>query len=67
MEVYNYRHVAGTLLFPEMCSLLDGMGFRCFDMADPLKRPLDGCLWQMDLFFARKDDEYFRDSQFRRT
>jgi FkbM family methyltransferase len=67
MEVYNYRHVEGTLLFHEMCSLLDGMGFRCFNMADPLQRPLDGCLWQMDLFFARKDDACFRDSNFRRT
>lgn len=67
MEVYNYRHVEGTLLFHEMCSLLDGMGFRCFNMADPLQRPLDGSLWQMDLFFARKDDACFRDSTFLRT
>lgn len=67
MEVYNYRHVPGTLLFHEMCALLDGLGFRCFNMADQLQRPLDGCLWQMDLFFARKDDEYFRDSRYRRT
>ena len=27
MEVYNYRHVEGTLLFYEMCALLDGWGF----------------------------------------
>ena len=67
MEVYNYRHVEGTLLFHEMCGLLDGMGFRCFNMADPLQRPLDGSLWQMDLFFARKDDACFRDSTFLRT
>lgn len=67
MEVYNYRHVEGTLLFYEMCALLDGMGFRCFNMADPLQRPLDGCLWQMDFFFARKDDGCFRESRFRKT
>jgi FkbM family methyltransferase len=65
MEVYNYRHVEGTLLFHEMCALLEGMGFRCFNMADQLQRPLDGCLWQMDLFFARKDDECFRSSNYR--
>lgn len=65
MEVYNYRHVAGTLLFHEMCQLLDGHGFRCFNMADPLQRPLDGCLWQMDLFYARKDHEFFRESSYR--
>lgn len=67
MEVYNYRHTSGTLLFYEMCALLDTKGFRCFDIADPMHRPLDGCLWQMDLFFARKDDECFRDNRFRRT
>ena len=67
MEVYNYRHVTGTLLFPEMCALLDTHGFRCFNMADPLQRPLDGCLWQMDLFYARKDHEFFRDDAFRQA
>jgi len=67
MEVYNYRHVEGTLLFYEMCALLDGMGFRCFNMADPMQRPLDGCLWQMDFFFARKGDGCFRESGFRKT
>jgi FkbM family methyltransferase len=65
MEVYNYRHVSGTLLFHEMCRLLDGHGFRCFNMADPLQRPLDGCLWQMDLFYARHDHEFFRENSFR--
>ena len=66
MEVYNYRHVDGTLLFHEMCELLDGLGFRCFNMADPLQRPLDRSLWQMDLFFARKDNDFFRDSSYRK-
>jgi FkbM family methyltransferase len=62
MEVYNYRHTGGTLLFYEMCALLDTLGFRCFNMADPMHRPLDGCLWQMDLLFARKDNEVFREN-----
>jgi len=66
MEVYNYRHTTGTLLFYEMCALLDSLGFRCFNIADPMHRPLDGCLWQMDLFFARKDNEFFRDSNYRK-
>jgi FkbM family methyltransferase len=65
MEVYNYRHTEGTLLFPEMCALLDGLGFRCFNMADPMQRPLDRSLWQMDFFFARKSDEVFRHEGFR--
>lgn len=60
MEVYNYRHVEGTLLFHEMCALLDSKGFRVFNMADAFQRPVDRALWQMDLFFARKDDVFFR-------
>jgi FkbM family methyltransferase len=67
MEVYNYRHTSGTLLFYEMCALLDSLGFRCFNMADPMLRPLDGSLWQMDLFFARKSDAVFNDSRYRHT
>jgi FkbM family methyltransferase len=66
MEVYNYRHTDGTLLFPEMCALLEGHGFRCFNMADPMQRPLDGSLWQMDFFFARKDSDFFRESVYKR-
>ena len=60
MEVYNYRHIEGTLLFHEMCAFLDGLGFRCFNAVDPMQRPLDRSLWQMDFFFARTDDEVFR-------
>lgn len=67
MEVYNFRHTAGTLLFYEMCTLLDSLGFRCFNMADPMLRPLDGSLWQMDLFFAREDNEFFRDSRYQKN
>lgn len=65
MEVYNYRHIEGTLLFHEMCTLLDGMGFRCFNVVDLMQRPLDRSLWQMDFFFARKDDEVFRFDTYR--
>jgi FkbM family methyltransferase len=67
MEVYNYRHTPGTLLFHEMCAMLDGLGFRCFGLADPMRRPLDGALWQFDLFFARKDNAIFRDNVYERA
>lgn len=67
MEVYNYRHTKDTLLFYEMCALLDTIGFRCFNMADPLSRPLDRSLWQMDFFFARKNDELFRINSFKNS
>jgi FkbM family methyltransferase len=65
MEVYNYRHVPGTLLFWEMCAKLEGLGFRCFNLADPMQRPLDRALWQMDLFFARKGDPVFAHDSYR--
>lgn len=67
MEVYNYRHTKGTLLFHEMCSLLESFGFRCFNAADPMHRPLDGSLWQMDLFFARQDNDLFRENSYQRS
>ena len=59
MEVYNFRHTEGTLTFYEMCSLLEGMGFRCFNLVDPMQRPIDKAFWQMDLFFARKNHPVF--------
>lgn len=64
MEVYNFRHTEGTLLFHEMCSLLDKKGFRCVLLADPMARPFDRALWQMDIVFARKEHPVFRENNF---
>ena len=65
MEAYNYRHSPDTLLFHEMIAYLEPLGFRVFNLADPLQRPTDQALWQMDLFFARADDPAFASNQFR--
>lgn len=65
MEAYNFRHVPQTLLFHEMCAHMLTLGFRCFNLAEPMHRPLDQALWQMDLFFARKDDPVFASEQYR--
>jgi FkbM family methyltransferase len=67
MEVYNFRHTPGTLLFHEMCGLLDGHGFRCLKLVDPMVRPLDGSFWQVDLVFARHTHPAFRENGYRRT
>ncbi len=64
MEVYNFRHTKDTLLFWEMCSYLEKRGFRCFNLVEPMHRPLDHNLWQMDLFFARQDNPIFASDQF---
>lgn len=65
MEAYNYRHSPDTLLFHEMITLLEGKGFRVFNLADPLQRPTDKALWQIDLFFARADDPIFASNSYR--
>lgn len=64
MEVYNFRHTEGTLLFHEMCSLLDEKGFRCVLLADLMPRPFDRALWQMDIVFARKEHPAFRENSY---
>lgn len=65
MEMYTYRLTPDTLLFHEMCALLDTLGFRCFNVVDLLQRDSDKAMWQMDFFFARKDDPYFQSSVYK--
>lgn len=55
IEVYNHKMGCDNLLFHEMCAEMGKLGFRCIDMFDPLYRPYDSSLWQMDLAFARSD------------
>ena len=35
-------------------------GFRVIDIAEPLYRPFDKALWQLDLFFFRADRDEFK-------
>lgn len=55
MECYNYKIAPESLHFWEMCHHLQQMGFRCIDLADPLYRPFDNSLWQIDLVFMRAE------------
>jgi FkbM family methyltransferase len=64
MEVYCFRHTEWTLLFYEMCAYLDKLGFRTYDLADPLYRPHDGAFWQLDLLFTRKDAHVFKNENY---
>jgi FkbM family methyltransferase len=60
IEAYNFKIAPEALLFPELCLYLAERGFRCLDMFDPLYRPKDEALWQMDLVFARADRPEFQ-------
>lgn len=64
MEVFNFAITDTSLQFYEMCSHMDSLGFRCFDLADPIPRQYDKTFWQMDLFFCRKDAPMFRHPHF---
>ena len=59
IECYTFRIAPACLTFAEMCRYLGERGFRCIDLGDPLYRPHDDALWQMDLVFVRKDRPEF--------
>lgn len=59
MEAYNFRVSDHALRFHEMCTHLENLGFRCYDIADPMLRAYDHAFWQMDLFFCRSDANIF--------
>jgi hypothetical protein len=59
MECYNFKISTDSLFFYDMCVYLEGLGFRCIDLVDPLWRPHDHSLWQMDLAFIKKDRPEF--------
>jgi FkbM family methyltransferase len=65
IEAYNFTLVPGCLRFPELCAWLEVRGFRCCDLADPMRRPGDGALWQMDLAFVRTSNPVFDSNGFR--
>lgn len=55
MEIYVWRQCVGSLRFWEMCTYLEYLGFRPTDLCDPLYRPFDGRLSQIDVLFERID------------
>ncbi|MBL9188263.1 MAG: FkbM family methyltransferase [Opitutaceae bacterium] len=64
IEAYNFPLTPDSLRFHELCASLEARGFRCVDLADPMRRPRDGALWQMDLAFARADHPAFATSTY---
>jgi FkbM family methyltransferase len=64
IEAYNFQLTPGCLRFHELCAWLEARGFRCCDLADPMRRPGDGVLWQMDLAFAPADSPLFSSNRY---
>jgi len=64
IETYNFRLTENTLRFHEMCTFLESRGFRPFGLSDPLFRPKDGALWQIDLIFAQANREEFQSNSY---
>lgn len=64
IEAYNFTLLPGSLRFHELCAWLEVRGFRCCDLADPMRRPGDGALWQMDLAFAPATSAIFKSDSY---
>ncbi len=64
IEAYNFQLTPDCLRFPELCSWLEARGFRCCDLADPMRRPNDGAFWQMDLAFAPVTSPLFASNRY---
>ena len=64
IEAYNFPLTPTSLRFHELCAWLEARGFRCCDLADPMRRPSDGALWQMDLAFAPASSPLFASNRY---
>lgn len=61
IETYS---MIGQKRFPELIADLQERGFRCADVAEPLFRPTDKLLWQIDFYFLRADHPAFKDFRY---
>ena len=64
MECYNFRISSDCLLYNEMISHMDKLGFRTADIVDIMHRPIDKIFWQCDITFLRKDHSFFLRNNF---
>jgi FkbM family methyltransferase len=64
IEAYNFTLTPDCLRFHELCTWLEARGFRCCDLADPMRRPRDGVLWQMDLLFVPAASPWFASNRY---
>lgn len=56
IEMYNF---GGQKRFAQLIVYLEELGFRCIDVCEPMFRPIDGVLWQMDFIMAPRSNPAF--------
>ncbi|MGC3947710.1 MAG: FkbM family methyltransferase [Chryseolinea sp.] len=64
IEVYGFQIADNSLLFWEMCSYMDKLGFRLLDIVDVMNRPKDGAFWQCDAFFVPNTNLVYKYSSY---
>jgi FkbM family methyltransferase len=64
IECDGFHITNDSLLFWEMCRLMEEKGFRLIDIIDVSHRPKDLAFWQCDAFFAPASLDIFKDNSF---
>jgi FkbM family methyltransferase len=64
IEVYGFYISPTCLLFHELSTYLDKLGFRLIDLVDIMRRPGDRAFWQADAFYIRKDNPVFETNSY---
>ena len=59
IESYNQKLTNESLKFYELCSYMSKLGFEPIEIVDVSHRLYDESLWQMDIFFIKKDRPEF--------
>jgi FkbM family methyltransferase len=65
IECYGFQIAPNSLLFWEMCRLMQEKGFRLFDIVDIMRRERDNAFWQCDAFFIPTTSSIFGSNTYR--
>jgi len=65
IEAYTCTLQPGAWRFWELCQYLEGFGFVPTDVADVMRRPLDGRWWQCDMAWERASAPHVGEGRYR--
>ena len=65
VEVYGYQLTSESMVFWEICDVMDKHGFWLVDMVDVMRREIDETFWQADFVFMKKDLPSFSNKNYR--